>query len=51
MQLVEKHIIEKSDPRHKAIDEAAFKSKNLYNATLYIVRQNFTFWNYHAIFF
>src|SRR5215472_3477868 len=39
MQLVEKHIIDRKDPRYKAIDEAAFKSKNLYNATLYIVRQ------------
>ncbi len=39
MQLVEKHIIERSDPRYKAIDAASFASKNLYNATLYIVRQ------------
>jgi putative transposase len=41
MQFVEKHIIGRSDPRYNAIDEAAFKSKNLYNATLYIVRQVF----------
>jgi putative transposase len=41
MQLVEKHIIERSDPRYAAIDTAAFASKNLYNATLYIVRQVF----------
>src|SRR5215472_3819208 len=43
MQLVEKHIIDRKDPRYKAIDEAAFKSKNLYNATLYIVWQIFIF--------
>ncbi len=41
MQLTERHIIDRSDPRYAAIDEAAFKSKNLYNATLYIVRQIF----------
>src|SRR5215469_14285397 len=41
MQLVEKHIIDRKDPRYAAIDAAAFKSKNLYNATLYIVRQIF----------
>ena len=43
MQLTERHIIDRSDPRYQAIDEAAFKSKNLYNATLYIVRQIFVF--------
>src|SRR5215470_16766180 len=41
MQLVEKHIIERSDPRYAALDKAAFASKNLFNATLYIVRQVF----------
>jgi putative transposase len=32
MQLVERHVIRRSDPRFAVIDEAAFKSKNLYNA-------------------
>jgi len=41
MHLVEKHSIDRSDPRFEAIDKAAFASKNLYNATLYIVRQIF----------
>jgi putative transposase len=41
MQLVERHIIERDDPRFGFIDEAAFKAKNLYNAALYIVRQSF----------
>src|SRR5215468_10365831 len=41
MPLVEKHIIDRNDPRYAAIDAAAFASKNLYNATLYIVRQIF----------
>jgi putative transposase len=41
VQLVEQHCISKSDPRYAIIDEAAFKSKNLYNAALYEVRQSF----------
>ena len=41
MQLVEQHVISKNDPRYAIIDEAAFKSKNLYNAALYEVRQAF----------
>ena len=41
MQLVEQHVISKNDPRYRVIDEAAFKSKNLYNAALYEVRQAF----------
>ena len=41
MQLVEQTIISKSDPRYSVIDEAAFKSKNLYNAALYEIRQAF----------
>src|SRR5947199_1305529 len=39
MQLVEKHVIDKRDPRFEAIDKAAFASKNLYNAALYVIRQ------------
>src|SRR5260370_2031041 len=41
MQLVERHNISKRDPRYTIIDEAAFKSKNLYNAALYEIRQAF----------
>ncbi len=41
MQLVQQHCIRKSDPRYSMIDEAAFKSKNLYNAALYEMRQAF----------
>jgi len=41
MQLVEQHVIGRSDPRYKVIDEAAFKSKNLYNAATYEYRQAF----------
>lgn len=41
MILVEQHIIKKGDCRYNAIDLAAYKSKNLYNATLYAVRQHF----------
>jgi len=41
VQLVEQHCIDKRDPRYRVIDEAAFKSKNLYNAALYELRQAF----------
>jgi putative transposase len=41
IQLVEQHIIKSSDPRFVEIDEASFASKNLWNATNYILRQAF----------
>lgn len=43
MQLVEQHVIDRTDPRYAVIDEAAFRSKNLYNAALYVQRQAFIF--------
>jgi len=43
MQLVEQYVISKSDPRYGAIDEAAFQSKNLYNAGNYEIRQSYIF--------
>jgi len=43
VQLVEQHVISRSNPGYTAIDEAAFKSKNLYNAALYITRQAYIF--------
>jgi putative transposase len=43
MQLVEQHVISRSDPRFAPIDAAAFKAKNLYNAANYLVRQAFIF--------
>ena len=53
MQLVEQHVIGRNDPRYAVIDEAAFKSKNLYNAANYEIRQAFfhdgTHLNYHEI--
>ncbi len=41
MQLVEQHRIDRYDPRWKAIDEATFASKHLYNTALYVMRQTF----------
>jgi putative transposase len=41
LQLTEQHIINRDDPRFAIIDAAAFKSKNLYNAALYEMRQAF----------
>src|SRR5438105_942676 len=53
MQLVEQHVISRNDPRFAVIDEAAFKSKNLYNAANYEIRQSFihddAYLNYHEI--
>ncbi|MGO8948737.1 MAG: RNA-guided endonuclease InsQ/TnpB family protein [Ktedonobacterales bacterium] len=43
MQLVEQHIISKTDHRFAAIDAAAFAAKNLYNAALYEIRQAYIF--------
>ncbi len=43
MQLVEKHMISKTDARFAFIDRASFASKNLYNAALYEIRQHFIF--------
>lgn len=43
MQLVEKHMIRKTDPRFAWIDRAAFSSKNLDNATLYEIRPHYIF--------
>jgi hypothetical protein len=43
MQLVEQHVISKSNPRFALIDRITFASKNLYNATLYEIRQHFIF--------
>lgn len=41
MQLVEKTIIRKTHPLYQEMDRLAFKSKNLYNAGLYLVRREF----------
>src|SRR6478752_6790353 len=41
MQLVEQHRIDRYDIRWRAIDAAAFASKNLYNAALYLTRQSY----------
>lgn len=39
MQLVEQHIYKKADKEYEELDKLCFLSKNLYNATLYEVRQ------------
>lgn len=41
MQLVEKHIIRRGTQAYDGIDHFSFLSKNLYNATLYALRQHF----------
>ena len=53
MNLVEQHIINKSHRLFLEIDDLSFKSKNLYNAANYIIRQEFTkdkeYLNYNKI--
>jgi putative transposase len=41
MQLVEQHIVKKNSSAYAELDEACFRSKNLYNAALYAVRQHY----------
>ncbi|MBV9258154.1 MAG: transposase, partial [Ktedonobacteraceae bacterium] len=41
MQLVERHVIDRDDPRFAMIDAACFASKNLYNAANYEIRQSY----------
>lgn len=53
MQLTERHIIKKSHKLWKELDNLSFLSKNLYNATLYLVRQHYFetggYLNYNAV--
>jgi putative transposase len=47
MQLAERHIIKSTEHRFVEIDGLAFKSKNLYNAANYVIRQSFVYgWGY-----
>ena len=39
--LVEKHLFRPGDLEYQELDDLTFKSKNLYNATLYAMRQFF----------
>lgn len=39
MILAERHVVNKNNPMYKELDDLCFKSKNLYNATLYRIRQ------------
>lgn len=51
--LVEKHIIKPKHPKYPLLKHTCWLSKNLYNATLYAVRQQYftdkTYLNYQAI--
>jgi putative transposase len=54
MQLVEQHIVKRGHSCFTKLDELCFKSKNLYNAALYEVRQSFFqnqsgYLNYNAL--
>ncbi len=45
--LVQQHLIKSTDPRFLEIDEAAFASKNLWNAANYVIRQAFIHENHY----
>lgn len=53
MLLVEQHTIKSNSQLYEAIDKEAYKSKNLYNASLYVIRQQFfkdgTYLNYQTL--
>lgn len=42
MQLVEKHIVTKNSPLFKECDRICFASKNIYNRSIYLIKQD---WN------
>ena len=41
MQLVERHFFKEGSKEYRIFDELCFKTKNLYNATLYKIRQEY----------
>ena len=41
MRLVERHMIKESSKEYRILDELCFKSKNIYNTTLYHIRQEY----------
>ena len=41
MRLVERHVIKESSKEYKIFDELCYTSKNLYNAALYYIRQEY----------
>ena len=41
MKLVEQHIIKSNHKHYKELDKLCLLSKNLYNASLYVIRQHF----------
>lgn len=53
MTLTERHVVNRTNPMFKELDDLCFKSKNLYNATLYRIRQEYInsgkYLNYYSI--
>ena len=41
MTLTERHVVNRTNPMFKELDDLCFKSKNLYNSTLYRIRQEY----------
>ena len=53
MTLTERHVVNRTNPMFKELDDLCFKSKNLYNATLYRIRQEYInngkYLNYYSV--
>lgn len=51
MKIVERHIIKKTNPNFKEIDNLCFLSKNLYNVALYTLKKHYEETGKHLSFF
>lgn len=53
MTLTERHVVNRTNPMFKELDDLCFKSKNLYNSILYRIRQEYInngkYLNYYSI--
>ena len=49
MKLTERHIITKSHSNYKECDELCFKSKNIYNRSVYLIRQGLETTDYNPL--
>lgn len=53
MQLTERHIIKSNNPLYRELENITFKSKNLYNTALYLIRQEYfnnkKYYNYNKL--
>ena len=41
MKLIERHTIKKNSPFYEDVDKLCLQSKNVFNSTLYVIKQAF----------